>query len=350
MNKKLLSALLGSVFLCGVMATPVMAQTAKPQVTILATGGTIAGSSASNTDTTDYKAGELGVDTLIRAVPELAEIADVKGEQIANIISDDVDDKILLLLSRRCNELLNSGGQQGVVITHGTDTLEETAFFLDMTVKSERPVVLVGAMRPATAVSADGPMNLLEAVALAAHKGAERRGVMAVLNDRIASGFYVTKTNSTTNDTFKAYEQGYLGVFTSGQPRFFFEPAYPMQKMYFDVSKLESLPRVEIIYMYSGMDAKSFELAMENGAEGIVIASAGNGGLAAPLKEAVQAATAKGYPVVLSTRTGAGYVSSKDYAISAGFLNPQKARLLLQLALATGADQKKIAEYFDKQR
>lgn len=350
MKKRVLGTLLGSLFLCGAMALPAAAQTAKPQVTILATGGTIAGSSASNTDTTDYKPGSLGVDILIQAVPELANIAQIKGEQIANIVSDDVGDKILLTLSKRCNELLNSEGQQGVVITHGTDTLEETAFFLDMTVKSSQPIVLVGAMRPATAVSADGPMNLLEAVALAAHKGAENRGVMAVLNDRIASGFYITKTNSTTNDTFKAYEQGYLGVFTSGVPRFYYAPALPVQKTFFDVSKLESLPRVEIIYMYSGMDSKTFELAMENGAKGIVIASAGNGGLASPLKEAVQAATAKGYPVVLSTRTGSGYVSSKDYAISAGFLNPQKARLLLQLALATDADNKKISEYFDKQR
>ncbi|MGL4667896.1 MAG: type II asparaginase [Saezia sp.] len=350
MKKKIVSALLGSIFLCGVMATPVMAQTAKPQVTILATGGTIAGSSASNTDTTDYKAGSLGVDILIRAVPEMAEIANVKGEQIANIISDDVDGKILLTLSKRCNELLNKEGQQGVVITHGTDTLEETAFFLDLTVKSQRPVVLVGAMRPATAVSADGPMNLLEAVALAAHKGAENRGVMAVLNDRIASGFYISKTNSTTNDTFKAHEQGYLGMFTSGQPRFYYTPALPIDKTFFDVSKLESLPRVDIIYMFSGMDPQLFELAMANGAKGIVIAGAGNGSLSSPLKAVVQAATDKGFPVVIATRTGAGYVSTKAYGISSGFLNPQKARLLLQLAIATGADNKKISEYFDKQR
>lgn len=348
MKRYILGALLSSTLIFAAM--PSQADTAKPNVTILATGGTIAGSSASNTDTTDYKAGSLGVDILIAAVPQMAEVAQVKGEQISNIVSGDVNSSILLTLSKRVNALLNNEKQQGVVITHGTDTLEETAFFLDLTVKSDRPVVLVGAMRPATAVSADGPMNLLQAVTLAADKGAERRGVLIVLNDRIGSAFYITKTNSTTVDTFSAVEQGYLGVFISGKPKFYYAPALPVDQAFFDVSKLDSLPRVDIIYAHQEQDGALLEAAIKNGARGIVIAGLGNGNVPTAMKTSIEAAMAQGIPVILTTRTGSGYVSTKAVGISAGFLNAQKSRILLQLALTQGSDMEKIARYFDSQR
>jgi L-asparaginase len=345
MNKSILAALLTSALLL-----PVAAQAAKPQVTILATGGTIAGSSASKTDTTGYKAGAVGIDTLIAAVPEMAQVADVKGEQISNTISGDVDDKVLLTLSKRVNQLLNQQGQQGVVITHGTDTLEETAFFLDLTVNSKQPVVMVGSMRPATAISADGPMNLLEAVTLATAKQAENRGTMVVLNDRIGSAFYTSKTNSTTLDTFKATEPGYLGLFVSGQPKFYYTAAQPIDKRYFDVSKLTSLPKVEILYSYQAQDTAILDAALSNGAKGIIIAGNGNGNVSTKMEAAIGKLHKQGIPVVMSTRTGAGYVSTKSFAIGAGFLNPQKSRVLLQLALASGADLPQIASYFDHQR
>jgi L-asparaginase len=345
MNKSILAALLTSALLL-----PVAAQAGKPQVTILATGGTIAGSSASKTDTTGYKAGAVGIDTLIAAVPEMAQVADVKGEQISNTISGDVDDKVLLTLSKRVNQLLNQQGQQGVVITHGTDTLEETAFFLDLTVNSKQPVVMVGSMRPATAISADGPMNLLEAVTLATAKQAENRGTMVVLNDRIGSAFYTSKTNSTTLDTFKATEPGYLGLFVSGQPKFYYTAAQPIDKRYFDVSKLTSLPKVEILYSYQAQDTAILDAALSNGAKGIIIAGNGNGNVSTKMEAAIGKLHKQGIPVVMSTRTGAGYVSTKSFAIGAGFLNPQKSRVLLQLALASGADLPQIASYFDHQR
>ncbi|CAM4001601.1 type II asparaginase [Serratia silvae] len=304
MNKSTLAVLLASTLL----ALPVAAQTGKPQVTILATGGTIAGSSASKTDTTGYKAGAVGIDTLIAAVPEMAQVAEVKGEQISNTISGDVNDQVLLTLSKRVNQLLNQQGQQGVVITHGTDTLEETAFFLDLTVNSKQPVVMVGSMRPATAISADGPMNLLEAVTLATAKQAENRGTLVVLNDRIGSAFYTSKTNSTTLDTFKATEPGYLGLFVSGQPKFYYTAAQPIDKRYFDISKLTNLPKVEILYSYQAQDTAILNAALKSGAKGIVIAGNGNGNVSTSVEEAIGKLHQQGIPVVMSTRTGAGYV------------------------------------------
>lgn len=350
MKKYTISIVLLSIFLCNLTPATVMATDKKPNVTILATGGTIAGSAASNTDTTDYKAGALGVNVLISAVPEIAKIANVQGEQISNVISGDITDDILLRLSQRVNQLLNQKDQQGVVITHGTDTLEESAFFLDLTVKSERPVVLVGAMRPATAISADGPMNLLEAVTLAADKKAERRGTLVVLNNRIGSAFYTSKTNSTTPDAFKAVEAGYLGVFVNGQPKFYYTAAWATDKVFFDVSNISKLPEVEILYARPGQKPAILNAMVKSGAKGIVIAGNGNGNVSSEMEAAIKKLSAKGFPVIMATRTGSGYVSNKSFAISSGFLNAQKSRVLLQLALATGAEINKIAEYFDHQR
>lgn len=318
----------------------------KPGVTIYATGGTIAGASKSNTDTTNYKAGSLGINVLLEAVPELKAVADVQGEQIANVASGDITQTILLKMAKSINAKLAEEGTQGVVVTHGTDTAEETAFFLDLTVKGPKPVVVVGAMRPATAISADGPMNLLEAVTLAASKQSEKRGAMLLLNDRIASAFYVTKTNSTVLDTFRAPEQGYLGTFIGTTPRFYYEPATPVGKPFFDVSRLEALPKVVILYSYQDQDVALLDAAVNSGAKGIVIAGTGNGSVPTALKAKITELMEKGIPVVRSTRTGSGFVTSKPEGIGAGYFNPQKARILLGLALAEGASIEKIKAYF----
>lgn len=344
MKRSILSALLASALLSPALVA--FAADAKPGVTIYATGGTIAGSSKSNTDTTNYKAGSLGVEVLINAVPELKNVATVTGEQISNVASGDITQAILLKMAKSINAKLASPETHGVVITHGTDTTEETAFFLDLTVKSSKPVVVVGAMRPATAISADGPMNLLEAVTLAASKEAENRGAMVVLNDRIASAFYVTKTNSTTLDTFRAADQGFLGTFIGGAPKFFYEPATPAGKPFFDVSTHESLPKVTVLYSYQDQDIALLEAAVKDGAKGIVIAGTGNGSIPSALKTKVAELMAKGIPVVRSTRTGSGFVTAKDDGIGAGYFNPQKSRILLSLALAEGASMEKIRTYF----
>ena len=319
----------------------------KPKVTILATGGTIAGSAASNTATTGYTAGSLGIDVLIHAVPELTQVAQVSGEQIVNVDSNEIDTKVLLTLNKKITELLSdSSDMNGVVITHGTDTLEETAFFLDITTKTNKPIVLVGAMRPATAISADGPMNLLQAVTLASDQHAQKRGVLAVLNDRINSGFYITKTHAGAVDTFKAVEQGYLGTFLNNRPVFYYEPASPTGKPYFDVSELAELPKVVILYGHQSLDPALIDAALVTGAKGIVIAATGDGSLSAVVQEKAKEVIAKGIPIVLASRTGSGIVSEKEVGISAGLYNAQKARILLSLALAEKADFDKISRYF----
>ena len=329
---------------------PLLASDTKPGVTIYATGGTIAGKAESDTATTGYKAGAIGVQDLVSAVPAIANVATVQSEQIANTASGNINQAILLKLSKAINQQLKNPDTHGAVVTHGTDTLEETAFFLDLTVKSDKPVVVVGAMRPATAISADGPMNLLEAVTLAASPRADKRGVMVLLNDRIGSAFYTTKTNATALDTFKANEQGYLGAFYAGKPYFFYQPALPENKPSFDVSDKTTLPKVDILYSYQDQDSDFLSTAIEHGAKGVVIAGSGNGATSSGVKEEIRKAMAKGIPVVLSTRTGNGYVTAKtkEDGIGSGVYNPQKARILLSLALADGDNMEKIRSYFEE--
>ena len=341
-QRQILSSLIAAAFL----ATSGLAFAQKPGVMIYATGGTIAGSAKSATDTPGYTAGALGIDILLNAVPEIKNVADVSGEQISNVASGDINQAILLKMAKSINAKLGERGTNGVVVTHGTDTLEETAFFLDLTVKSKKPVVVVGAMRPATAISADGPMNLLEAVTLAASKEAENRGTLVMFGDRISSAFYTTKTNTTTPDTFRSYDQGYLGAMVGLVPRFYYEPAKPIGKPQFDVSKYETLPKVVILYSYQDQDVALLDAAVADGAKGIVIAGTGNGSVPSALKAKLIEIMDKGIPVVRSSRVGTGFVTSKQEGIGAGYYSPQKARILLTLALAEGASMEKIKAYF----
>ncbi|ROR24519.1 asparaginase [Comamonas sp. BIGb0124] len=317
-----------------------------PGVTIYATGGTIAGASASNTDTTNYKAGSIGVQTLIDAVPELKKVARIDGEQIANVGSSDIDSTVLLKLAKAINAKLADPATQGVVVTHGTDTLAESAFFIDVTVNSPKPVVFVGAMRPATAISADGPMNLLNAVTLAASKDAMNRGTLIALNDRFGSAFYTIKTNSTTVDTFKAEEQGFLGTFTSAKPYFWFSPATPVGKVTFDVSNVTSLPKVVILYAYQDQDAALIDAAIKDGAKGIVIDGSGNGSINSAVKKRIAELDKQGFPVVRATRTNSGLVTAKTEGIGASVYSASKSRWLLSLALSTGLSYDQIKSMF----
>lgn len=256
---------------------------------MLATGGTIAGSSDSNTDTTGYKSGALGIDKVIASVPQLKDIANVTGEQVANVGSENVDNALLLKLAKRVNQLLNDDQVDGIVVTHGTDTLEETAYFLHLVVKSDKPVVVVGSMRPASAISADGPLNLYHAVKIASTKEAKGKGVMVTLNDRIASARFITKTNTTTTDSFKSLEQGYIGEVAGEVVSFYNEPTRKhTADSEFDISKLKELPQVDILYGYQNDQKYVYDAAVKEGAKGIVVAAAGNGTMST---EAINGAT-----------------------------------------------------------
>ena len=220
------------------------------------------------------------------------------------------------------------------------------------TIESKKPVVVVGAMRPSTATSADGPLNLYQAVTLAVTPEAESRGTMVTLNDRIDSAFYVVKNNANSLDTFKAIEQGHLGFFLDSIPQFYYSAATPAGKPFFDLAPLNltSLPHVDILYGHQDSNPELIRAAAESGAEAIVFAGTGAGGWTTKGRQVAQAVyNETGIPMVFSTRTMNGFVSpqTNDWAISSGNLDPQKARILLQCALAVGYNTTEIADIFD---
>lgn len=328
-----------------------MTTSGKPRVTIFATGGTIAGGSESNTDTLYYDAGNLGVDALLAAVPEIHDIATVTGEQFLNVGSHEIKATDLLRLAQKIRHQFEHDLADGIVITHGTDTLEETAFFLDITAQFDKPVVVVGAMRPATAISADGPLNLLQATALAASPDACCRGVMIVLNDRIHSAFYTSKTHANSLDTFQAPEQGSLGFFLNAAPYFYFTAAQASHKPNFDLTKISEIPRVDILYSHQDATADLLALAVERGAKGVIINAAGSGWASPALEATAEELTEDGFPVVFATRTGNGFaIKRPNMGIGSGLLNAQKSRILLMLALASGYKHTQIERCFTHQK
>lgn len=327
---------------------------AKSRIAILGTGGTIAGFIDSTIATTGYTAGAIDIDVLIKAVPQIRDLADISWEQIANIDSSNMCDEIWLRLAKKIAKLF-AEGIDGVVITHGTDTMEETAYFLNLTIKSDKPVVLVGAMRPSTAISADGPKNLYNAVALVANKEAKNKGVMVAINDKILSARGVVKTHSLNVDAFSSPDFGDLGYIVDGKVFFYNNVTKAHTKNApFDVSKLTSLPKVDILYSYSndgsGVAAKAL---FEHGTKGIVVAGSGAGSIHKNQRDVLKELLKKGLKVVVSSRVVAGCVAVSDSDEKLGFisaedLNPQKARVLLILALTKTSDPKKIQEYFLK--
>lgn len=356
MNKRILGILvILSLLVFSLQASVLAADTpAKPNVVILATGGTIAGAGSTSTTTVGYTAAVTPVDTLITNVPELAKVANVKGEQVAQIASESMTMDIWLKLANRVNQLLAQDNVDGIVITHGTDTLEETAYFLDLVVKSDKPVVLVGSMRPGTAMSADGSLNLYRAVILAGNKDAIGKGVLVMLNDTINAGREVTKTITDRVDTFKAPELGALGVFTGDQPVFYRQSVRRhTSASEFDVSGLTSLPRVDIVYHYAGNAGTMIDAAVQAGARGIVHAGTGNGSIAKAEYPAVENALKQGVVFVRSARVGNGIIARNGEAnddkygfVASDNLNPQKARILLMLALTKTTDVKEIQRMF----
>jgi len=324
-------------------------------VVILATGGTIAGTGASTTATVGYTAATVGVQRLIEAVPELKAVANVKGEQVFQIASENMNNDSWLKLAKRVNELLRQDDVDGIVITHGTDTIEETAYFLNLVVKSRKPVVIVGAMRPSTAISADGPINLYNATILAGSEEAAGKGVLVVLNDQINGARDVTKTNTANTDTFRSWELGFLGYMQDNRPHFYRQSTRRhTADTEFDVSNLDQLPAVDIVYGYANMNRTAVDAFVGAGDVGLVHAGVGDGSLARPAVEpALIEARKKGVVIVRASRVGNGIVARNGEAkdddldfIVSDTLNPQKARILLMLALTKTKDTKQIQRMF----
>ena len=326
----------------------------KPNITILATGGTIAGAAGTGTQA-GYTSGAVGIDAMIAATPGIRDLATIKGEQIANVGSQDMSFDILLKVAKRINELAKSADVDGFVITHGTDTMEESAFFLNLTVKTDKPVVMVGSMRPSTAVSADGPLNLYNAVAVAGDPKAKGRGVMVVMNDWIHGAHSLTKTSTTDVQTFMSPIRGLAGVVAYGKADFYNSPEWlHTTKSEFDISQVTTLPRVDIVMAYEDMSPALIDAAAA-GAKGIVIAGVGNGNMNKASVDAAANAVKKGVVVVRSSRVMTGMVGrnvelddDKLGFIASDELNPQKARILLTLALLKTHTPKELQELFRK--
>ena len=327
---------------------------AKPKIMILATGGTIAGAQTSTAEV-GYKAGSFSVDDLIKAVPQLKDLADISGEQVASIGSQTMNHEVWLKLAARLNAVLK-GDADGVVITHGTDTIEETGYFLSLVVKSDKPVVLVGSMRPATAIGADGPANLYNAVALAANPEAKGRGPLVVLNDEIHYAREVQKMNSTQLDTFKSPNRGRAGVMNTGKAYFFSQNTTrhnTNSEFSVEDKKVNDLPRVEVVYSYANFGRDTIDFLVGKGVQGIVLAGVGDGNSTDDAIAALGEAVKKGVAVVRATRTGSGLVvrnvevdDDKLGFIAAMELSPQKARILLMLGLMKTKDPKKLQAFF----
>ena len=326
-----------------------------PLVWVFSTGGTIAGSGSSATDFSNYKAGSITGEDLVKGVPQLAQVATIKVEQVVNVNSSDLTIPDLLTLSRRINETLADPKVAGVVVTHGTNTLEETAYFLNLTVKSDRPVVVVGSMRPATAISADGPLNLLNAVRVASAPEARGKGALIVMNDEINAARDTTKTNTFRVETFRAPELGLLGYVDEDKVAFYRTSTKRHTiNSEFDVRALKELPLVDVLYSYIQPSPGLFQALVAAGNKGIIFAATGDGELTKFEKASVATlGTAKGPKPVLvrASRTGNGRVlATVDYdkmgVIPADNLNPQKARILLMLALTRTSDPKEIRRMF----
>lgn len=324
-----------------------------PNVVILATGGTIAGT-AEGGNQAGYTAGQLGIHTMIDAAPGIKKLANITGEQISNVGSQDMTIDIWLNLATKVNTLLASNDVDGIVITHGTDTQEETAYFLSLVVKSDKPVVTTGAMRPATALSAEGPLNLYNAVAVAANPASIGHGVTVVMNDQIHAAHEVTKVSTTAVQSFMSPVEGQIGSVLYGEVEYFRKPySIHTTKSEFSVKGVKALPRVDIIYAYTNMPADLVQHSIDAGAKGIVIAGVGNGNMNNETLQAVKKATDKGIIVVRSTKVPLGdvlrnaEVNDDEYnTIASDELNPAKARVLLMLTLLKERDLTEIQQLF----
>ena len=346
--KKLVSVFIFLIFL-------VSAQAQLPRVIILATGGTIAGAGTSS-DRAGYTAGKIPIDDLIGSIPTVKKIATITGEQISSVGSQDMTTDIWKKLAVRINEIISKKEADGIVITHGTDTQEETAYFLDLVVPSQMPVVLTGSMRASTAISADGPKNLYDAITVAIDPKSKGRGVLVSFNEGIFDGREVMKMSTTFTNAFGSPNTGPIGHVYDGKVEYYAnavrerDPQSPVT-----ITANTNLPRVDIVYMYADAPSDMIDMLVSKKVDGIVIAGVGNGNFNKTYTDAVKRAVAAGVIVCRASRTPSGRVVLHDEinddelgTIVSDDLNPQKARILLMLGLTKTKDKKQLQDYFFK--
>lgn len=334
-------------------AKPGETAAAKARIVIVATGGTIAGAGADASNSATYQAAKVPVDKLIAAVPALSKVAEVRGEQAFQIASESFTNVQLVQLAKQVSKLLKQDDVDGVVITHGTDTVEETAYFLDLVVRSDKPIVMAAAMRPSTALSADGALNLLDAVTVAASKEARAKGVLLTMNDEIQAGRDATKRVNIKPSAFFS-QWGPLGMVVEGKTYFFRAPVKRHgTASEFDIDAIEGLPEVAIVYGSGNMSPAAYTSAAQGGAKAIIHAGTGNGSVAGYLVDTLKGIRGQGVHIVRSSRVGDGFVlrnaeqpdDTYDWVV-AHDLNPQKAKILAAVALTKPVDAKELQRIF----
>ena len=330
--------------------------TAKPTVRVIGTGGSIAGVGPDRMDFILYP--EIGnhitIQQSLDRVPEIQEIADVRSENLVSVGSTAIGAAEWLGLARRINQIFRDEPDvAGVAITHGTATLEETSYFLHLTIKSSKPVVITGAMRPPTALSTDADLNLLDAVRTAACPDSAGLGVLTVLNNEIQCGRDVTKASTFRVETFRPNELGFLGYADSDGKVIFYRAPLRRHTLNtpFMVDSMTDLPRVDIVYSYAGADGLLVDAVRSNGSDGLVLAGFGGGTFPPAVIDAAVKVVDNGIPVVLATRSTAGRVVTTPKKDEQGFivsdnLLPQKARILLMLGLTISKDRHELQQMF----
>ena len=336
-------------------SAPAVAQTqaTKANVVVLATGGTIAGAGASATNSATYTAAKVPVDKLLAGLPELANLANVRGEQVFQIASESFTNDNLLTLAKRVSQLVKQADVDGIVITHGTDTLAETAYFLSLTVATDKPIVVVGSMRPGTALSADGALNLLNAVSVASSTDAKGKGVFVTMNDEINTARDVNKDINIQTNAFKS-QWGPLGMVVEGKNYWFRAPVKRhTQHSEFNIDSIDKLPQVDIVYAYGSVQPTAVNALVDAGAKAIVHAGTGNGSVADRMVKPLQDARVKGTLIVRSSRVPYGFVlrnaeqpDDKYDWVVAHDMRPEKARILTMLALTKTSSTKELQRMF----
>lgn len=324
----------------------------KPRVYLFGTGGTISFVGETRTDFANYsyRGRQLAIQEMLARVPEAESLAEVVAEQVINVGSTEVYPSHWLTLAQRINaQFANDSEAAGAVVTHGTATLEETAYFLNLTVRDRRPVVVTGAMRPPSAMGTDADNNLLDAVRVAAAAPSAGRGALVVLNNEIQSARDVTKTDSYRLETFQSGPMGFLGYADSDGAIAYYrcpERRHTADSE-FDIDHIDELPQVDIAYAYAGASGIAIDALAAAGASGIVAAGLGSGGSPAPFMDGLRRAMAAGIPVVLAAQVGAGRVVPTRRFTEAGYiiadnLRPKKARILLMLGLTLTTDRAEL--------
>jgi len=326
-----------------------------PRVIILATGGTIAGAGKS-ADRAGYTAGKIPIDDLIGSIPTVKKVANITGEQIASVGSQDMTTDIWKKLAVRANEIFAKNEADAIVVTHGTDTQEETGYFLDLLISSKKPVVLTGSMRPATAISADGPKNLYDAITVAVSPKSISRGVLISFNEGIFDAREVMKLSTTKTNAFGSLNTGPIGQVYDGKVEYY---STSMREVNvgtpFSINADTKLPRVDIVYMYADAPSDQIDMLIDKKVDGLVIAGVGNGNFNKAYMDGVKRAIKAGIVVCRASRTPSGRVVLEDEiddnelgTIVSDDLTPQKARILLMLGLTKTKDKKALQQYFFK--